>query len=59
MKKFIKKINLFFVNIILVVFYLGFFGPAKILRLIFSKQLDKKNTYWQTTKLNTNLDSAF
>jgi hypothetical protein len=50
---------MFFVSTILAVFYLIFFGPAKILRLVFSKQLNKKNTYWQTSKLDTNLDSAF
>ncbi|OGK66565.1 hypothetical protein A2313_00975 [Candidatus Roizmanbacteria bacterium RIFOXYB2_FULL_41_10] len=59
MKALIKKINQAFVSLVLAIFYLIFFGPAKLLRLVFSRQSNKNNSDWQTTKSNTNLDSAF
>jgi len=58
MKALIKKINQTFISLVLSIFYLIFFGPAKLLRLVFSRQSNKRS-FWQTTKSNTNLDSAF
>ena len=49
-KQVIKKINAFFIKVILIFFYIFIIGMGALLRRVFKRSLTKKDSYWINEK---------
>lgn len=56
---YVKKANMFFVQLVLIFFYIFGIGIAYLLQIVTSKSIPKSNTYWKDALKNSDKKTSF